>query len=58
MAIEIWSIDASKFGFAAYGYSTAAAHSDTINHYGIGADDGLDAKRLGGIGELGRLWRE
>ena len=44
MTVKFGAVHTGELGFAAYGDAAGAAHADAVNHDGVEADRGLDAK--------------
>ena len=50
MAIKIGAINTGKPGNTVHSYPAAPTHTRTVNHDWIQANDGINAKWLGGLG--------
>ena len=51
ISVKFRTVYAGKFHFAAYSNTAGAAHAGSVDHDGVERDDGLHAKRLGGLGD-------
>ena len=53
VTVKFGAVNTGKLGFAAHGYAASAAHANAVNHDGVEADRGFNAKRTGGFGHGG-----
>ncbi len=51
MTVEFRAVHAGEFGFSANTATAGSAHTHAVNHDGVQADSGLDAERLGYLGD-------